>query len=496
LEPSVQFPQKVREKVAALPSQPGCYLMRDRRGKIVYVGKAADLKRRVGSYFRDATWRHADPKLRGLLRSVADLDILPLATEAQALLTESRLIKDYRPRYNVLLKDDKRFLLIKLRAGERFPRFEAVRLKKDDGARYWGPYASTAVARACLEFLSTHYGIRRCRVREPDAETHRHCLDDVVRHCAAPCTGACGEAAYAARVAEACAFLDGERGDALDGLRAQMERAAAERRFEKAAALRDFYLLLRKARRDRAQVARPPALRAADEARGLAMLQEALGMDRPPRVIECYDISNISGTHSVASRVVSVDGQPTPSRYRMFRIRTVEGADDPASMAEVIRRRFSGTLAARDGLPDLVLVDGGITQLRAARAELDALGLGHVRAAGIAKQYEELVHDPANEREPVRFPAGSPALHVLQRIRDEAHRFALTYHRKLRARVIRESVLDEIEGVGPAHKRSLLRHFGSLARIRKASAEELAEAPGIGETRAAAVFAALHPAAP
>jgi excinuclease ABC subunit C len=488
----LQFSDKVKAKLAVLPDKPGVYLMRNRQGKIIYIGKAASLRSRVGSYFRHSTFSKADPKLRGLIRSIDDFDFVALKTEAEATLTESRLIKDYRPRYNISLKDDKRFLLLRVNLNDPVPRFDAVRIRKDDGARYWGPFASSPVAWASLEFVDKQFGLRRCSPRVPGPDDHRHCLNDIVRFCSAPCIGKVTPGQYGARVLAACAFLDGERREFLEALRQQMATAAQEMKFEKAAALRDLYLLLRKGIREKARGRKSLHLKKEEAQKGLVELQQRLGLERPPQVIECYDISNISGTLSVASRVVSVEGIPAPARYRMYRIQSVEGADDPASMAEVIRRRFVRALEEKEKLPDLVLVDGGITQLRAARAVLDELELPNQRVAGIAKQYEELFHDPANEAAPLRFASDSPALRVIQQIRDEAHRFALTYHRKLRAQKIQESVLDDIPGIGKSRKGKLLAHFGSLARLRRATPEELAAAPDIGPQMAARLFAALR----
>ena len=493
---TITFSQKVRDKLAALPGKPGVYLMRNSLGRIIYVGKAASLRNRVSSYFRPATFAKADPKLRGLIRSIDDLDFIVLRSEAEATLTESRLIKDYRPRYNIELKDDKRFLLLKVRPDDPCPRFEAVRLRKDDGARYWGPFASAASAWASLEFVEREFGIRHCAAAHPGPDDHKHCIDDVVRFCAAPCIGKTAPEDYRAHVLEACAFLDGDRPAHLETLKKRMEEAAAEMRFEKAAALRDWYLLLVRGLRERAVVRKTPPIQRAEADAGLAELQRLLALPAPPHRMECYDISNISGTLSVASQVVSIDGVPTPSHYRMYRIKTVEGSNDPASMAEVIRRRFTRALSEGEPLPDLVMVDGGLTQLRAARAELDALGLrDRPRLTGIAKQYEELYHDPSAEQPPLRFSANSPALHVIQRLRDESHRFALTYHRKLRARLIRESVLDDVPGIGAKRKAQLLAHFGSLSRMKAATLSDLESAPGLSRDTALLLHAALHPEA-
>lgn len=488
----VHFPDKVTTKLALLPDQPGVYVMRNRQGKIIYIGKASSLRSRVSSYFRRSTLAKADPKLRGLIRSIADFDFVALKSDAEATLTESRMIKDYHPRYNVVMRDDKRFLLLRVNLTDPFPRFDAVRLRKDDGARYWGPYASSAAAWASLDFIEKQFGLRRCSARVPGPEDHRHCLDDIVRFCSAPCIGKVSPEQYLERVQTACAFLDGDRREYLDQLRKQMVAAAQEMKFEKAAALRDIYLLLVKGIRDKARGRKSLQLRHAEARQGLTELQQCLGMAQPPTVIECYDISNISGTLSVASRVVAVEGIPAPARYRMYRIKSVVGADDPASMGEVIRRRFSRALDEQESLPDLVLVDGGITQLRATRAELDALGLPHLRAAGIAEQFEELVHDPKNESAPLRFASTSPALRVLQQIRDEAHRFALTYHRTLRTQKIKESMLDDIPGIGATRKAKLLTHFGSVARLRRATVDDIAAAPDIGPKLAALIHSVFH----
>lgn len=489
------FPQIVHDKLAALPDRPGVYLMRNRRGRIIYIGKAASLRSRVSSYFRASTFAKAQPRLRGLIRSIADFDTVPLRSEPEAALTESKLIKEYRPRYNVLLKDDKRFLLLRIHPADPYPRVEAVRLRKDDGARYWGPYASTAAARATVSFVQRRFGLRTCRPRTPGADDHRHCHDDLLRFCAAPCVAAtpADRAAYAARVADACAFLDGDHREGLADLKKEMEAAAAALQFEKAAALRDTWMLLLKGIRDRARAQKGPQILHAEAAAGCAALAAALALPAPPHRIECYDISNTSGTNSVASGVVAIDGIPAPQHYHRYRIKTVQGANDPASMAEVITRRFSRALDEHTPLPDLVIVDGGITQLRAARAALDALGLQRQPLAGLAKQMEELYRDPDNVLPPIRFPAGSPALTVITRLRDESHRFAITYHRLLRARRIRESVLDDIPGVGPARKSALLRALGTIDAIRAASVDTLSAVPSIGPAFAATLHAALHP---
>ena len=485
----VQVPDRVKEKLEAVPNKPGVYLMRDRMGRVIYVGKAASLKKRVGSYFRRGTLRSADPKLRGLLKSVADLDLLVVRTEAEATLTEGRLIKEYRPRYNVSFRDDKRFLLLKVNLSDPWPRLQLARINKEDGATYFGPYASAASARATQHFVEKRYGLRQCRPRVPGPEDHTHCLNDIIRYCTAPCLAKITSVAYAERIEEAGAFLRGERREVLGELEEEMRMAAGAQEFERAAALRDTLLHLRGAVRRRVLGTKDLHVKQEDARHGVVELGKALDLPKAPAVIECYDISNISGTHAVGSLVCAVDGVPNRSRYRMFRIQTVEGIDDPRMMAEVIRRRFSRAVQGASPLPDLVIVDGGITQSRAARAELDALGLTALPVAGLAKRYEEIIYEARGTAAPLRMPPGSHALNVLRQIRDEAHRFALTYHRKLRARRIRESMLDEIPGVGKKRKEMILRHFGSILRLQRASEKEIADVPGIGPGMAALIKA-------
>ena len=482
------LPDKVKQKMQNLPDKPGVYFMRDRDGRIIYVGKASSLRDRVRSYFHRATLRSSNPKLRGLVHSIHDFDILITRTEAEATLTEGRLIKDYRPYYNVSLKDDKRFLLIRVNLNEPLPRFEACRIQKDDGAVYFGPYASSPSAWAALEFMEKRFGLRQCRPRVPGPDDHKHCHNDIVRFCSAPCIAKVSPEQYRERVELAAAFLRGEKPEYLEEVKQAMEKESADRRFEKAAALRDTLFLLRRAVKERIRARKTLVIKAEDAKAGVEELRQALGLDEPPRVIEAYDISNISGTHAVGSLVCSVDGIPQKNRYRMFRIKTVEGIDDPGMMAEVIHRRFARALEEKERLPDLVLLDGGITQLSAARAQLDRLGLQNLPAAGLAKRFEEIFW---KQRDPIRLPPDSNALKVLVQIRDEAHRFALTYHRSLRLKRIRESMLDEIEGIGEKRKNLLLKHFGSVARLRKVPEEEIAKVPGVGAAVARVVKEAL-----
>jgi len=479
----------LRAKLLDLPDKPGCYLFRDRNGRLIYVGKAVSLRRRVQSYFRAYTLRHASPKLRSMVRSVADFETRVVRNETEALLTESALIKQYRPRYNILLRDDKRFLAIRGDSREPVPRFTTCRILREDGACYFGPFPSASVVRVALDFAEKHYGIRRCSPLMPDAGTHEHCTNDILRFCSAPCIGRISPDDYRARFEEACAFFRGERAQVLNELEAHMREAAAAHQFEKAARWRDALLALREMIRRRSRVAVSLKRKPDDVRVGLHALQQALELAAPPHVIEAFDISNILGEHAVASLVCAVDGVPDRRRYRRFRIRTVKGADDPAMIAEAVERRYRRLQEEKRPMPDLILVDGGLTQLRAARRALEALGLAHLPTAGLAKEHEEIVRD--NGHLPLMLPRDNPALNILQRLRDEAHRFAITHHRRLRNRLIRESALDDIPGIGPQRKQTLLRTFGSVYRLARADVEAIAAVPGIGSELAAAIHRAL-----
>jgi excinuclease ABC subunit C len=474
----------IQAKLASLPDKPGVYFMRDRHGKIIYVGKAISLRNRVRSYFRDSTLRKAEPKLRGLIRSIADFDFIELRSDAEATITEGRLIKEYRPRYNVLFRDDKRFLLLRIDPTEPFPRFSTCRVRKQDQALYFGPYANSAAVYVAKEFLEKQFGLRVCRPRVPGPADQKHCLNDIIRFCSAPCIGRILPEDYRQRVEEAVAFMRGERPDLLAPIRQKMQEAAEVHDFEQAAAYRDTLFLLQEAVKRRIRGEKSLVIKEEEARQGIRELKELLSLPHLPRIIETYDISNISGTFAVGSMVCAVDGLPQRNRYRLFRIKTVEGSDDPRMMAEVIQRRYRRVLDEQKPLPDLVIVDGGITQLRAARAELDVLGLSHLPAVGLAKKLEEIYPDATAAQAPIRLPAGSAALHVCQRIRDEAHRFALTYHRRLRLKRLRESLLDEVPGIGEKRKEQLLTHFGSMARLRRASAEDIQSVPGVGPAMA------------
>jgi excinuclease ABC subunit C len=458
----------------------------------------------------------ASLKTRALIDSIHDFEFHTVRNEEESLLLEGKLIKDYRPRYNVAFRDDKRFLLAKIRLSDPWPRLSTTRMKKEDGSRYFGPFPHSAALNHTLEWLNRSFGLRICRPMQPGEEEYRHCNADIIRNCSAPCTGRITREAYLERVAEACRILEGKgKRELFDGLRKDMQTAAEALEFEKAATLRDVLQNLEKTLTPTRQFSRgrgvPGTVKPLED---LAELGEQLHLAGPPHVMECFDISNVSSNHIVASMVRFTDGLPDNQNYRRYRIRTVDGQDDFASMAEVIRRRYSRILLensaanpdldlsqespveaqrrlAREGrakivLPDLVIVDGGKGQLGMAVRELQALGLHELPVIGLAKQHEEIFIPGRSES--IRIPHDRGALKLLQRIRDEAHRFANGYNALLYRRRMHESLLDECPGISPNRKQRLLKKFGSLARIKAATADEIATLPGMSKKSAQALL--------
>ena len=506
----------LKSKLRELPHAPGVYLMKDRLGSIIYVGKARDLKRRVSSYFMASQKMRASHKTRALIDSIHDFETHTVRNEEEAFLLEGKLIKDYRPRYNVAFRDDKRFLLARIRLSDPWPRFTTTRTRREDGSLHYGPFPHSSALQHTLDWLNRSFGLRVCPAVRPGLNEYRHCNADIIRNCSAPCTGRISREEYLTRVEEACRILEGKgRRELLEQLKAEMEEAAANLEFEKAANLRDVWQNLAKTLTPTRQFSRgrglPSTVKPLED---LAELGEELHLAGPPRVMECFDISNVSSNHIVASMVRFTDGRPDNRNYRRYRIKTVQGQDDFASMAEVIRRRYSRILLenraatpgaefsqenplealrrlARDGrakilLPDLVIVDGGKGQLGMAVRELRKLGLHELPVIGLAKQREEIFLP--GKSQPLRLPHDRGALKLLQRIRDEAHRFANDYNALLYRRRMRESLLDDCPGMSPSRKQRLLKQFGSVARIRAASPEEIAKLPGISKKSAAAIL--------
>jgi excinuclease ABC subunit C len=358
-----------------------------------------------------------------------------------------------------------------------FPRFQLSRVKKDDGARYFGPFPHAGSLRKTLTLLRRKFHIRTCLPEIPGEVDFRHCLQHIIKNCSAPCVNKITRAGYLAKVGEACEFLDGASGEMVAEFKAEMEKAAARLDFERAAEIRNLLEDLRKTTRPTKRFARQfvTTVRPSED---VAALQEALGLAEPPAIIECFDISNISTTHKVASMVSFRGGKPDRENYRRYRIKTVEGQDDFASMAEVVRRRYARVLNEGIRRPGLIVVDGGKGQLSSAKRELDALGLGDLPVIGLAKEREEIFRP--GQGAPLVIDHSSGAIRLLQRIRDEAHRFANAYHQILMKQRVSESLLDDCPGVSENRKKLLLRHFGSIEKLRHATAEEIRAIEGIG----------------
>ncbi len=589
----------IAEQLKQLPASPGVYLMRDADRNTLYVGKAANLHNRVRSYF--GAGQKLSPKLERMVARVNDLDCFVTNSEQEALILELNLIKRYRPRYNVRLKDDKTFPYLKIALNEDWPRVYTTRHLEEDGGRYFGPFASAKSVRQTLKVLKGIFPFRSCS-RTITGTDSRPCLEYYIHHCLGPCIGAVSKEEYAEVIRQVILFLEGKQEIVVQELESKMKVAAEALNFEKAALLRDqiqamdrviegqriatrvrgeedviafaqaqdqayvqvffirsnklmgresfvlqgtyseqpqkimtsfikqFYnstpyipplLVLQYPVEDGAiienwlqgkrgakvkiqvprrgnkkqlvktvaenarqgleqlkikQLATPTAVTAA-----LAEIKQELHLPHLPSRMEGYDISNIQGTAAVGSMVVFEQGKPKPSHYRRFRIKTVSGANDYAMLQEVLGRRFKRTsLKSSDVstpntwavLPDLILIDGGKGQLNAARAAINEAGAGSIPIASLAKENEEIFLP--QKRQPITLPRSSPGLQLLQRLRDEAHRFAIGYHQKIHKRETFASALDTIPGIGTKRKRALLKQFGSVQAIREASPEELA----------------------
>ncbi len=458
--------------------------MKDRLGRIIYVGKAKSLKKRVSSYFQRGRARTvAQPKIRALLSLIADFDTIGVKSEPEALLLEGKLIKQWRPRYNTDFTDDKRFLLVRLDPAEELPRFRLTRLRKEDRSRYFGPFAHSGLLRKTLAQMRRQFGILLTDATPQQLPDGSWKLYDDVREEIYGGEHTVTAEAYRARADAACAFLEGKSREWLAALRAEMTAAAGRQAFEKAAELRDVVFALEETLRKTRRFERGDPTRPARDEEALRALQEALGLPAPPRSMECFDISHISGTFVVASMVRFADGRPDKAQYRRFAIKSFVGNDDFRAMEEVVGRRYRRLADEQKPFPDLVVIDGGRGQLGAALKAFFALDLNPPPLIGLAKKKETVVFPDA--RTPLNLPLAHPGLRLLQRLRDEAHRFANTYNADLRSRKIRESVLDDFPGLGPKRRAALLAHFGSLEKLRAASAAEIAEAPGLGPKRAA-----------
>jgi len=460
-----------KEEIKKLPQAPGVYLLKDGAGHVLYVGKSSNLRKRVASYFQKA--RILQDRLEAMVRQVKDISYIQTQTEAEALIYENGLIKQFFPRYNVALKDGKSYPMLKLTVNEKYPRLFITRQRKKDGAVYYGPYSDSRLLKEALVELRQIFPLRSC-----SKMGKRPCLNYHIRQCLAPCTGRIDDAYYGQIVLELKLFLEGRRSELLAMLSEKMTEASRAERFEEAARFKTRLETLGSIREKTVNYT-PSA--------ELEELGNLLGIKKPIDAIEAFDVSNIMGKAAVGSMIYFYKGRPRKNEYRKFRIKTVEGIDDYAMMREIVKRRYSRLLDEKKALPDLIMIDGGKGHLLAALGELDKMALGSIPVIGIAKEYEHIYLK--DRREPITLPKESKTLHLLERIRDEAHRFAISYHKSLLSKGLGSSELDGIEGVGEKRKRLLITHFGSVDKIRSADIEELMRVKGIDEKTALGIIA-------
>jgi excinuclease ABC subunit C len=602
----LEVPAAVAAKLPHLPESPGVYLWKDVEGTVLYVGKAKRLRSRVRSYF--AADHVASVKTQHLVRLIAELDTIVVPSEAHALILEANLIKEYRPRFNIALRDDKSYPYIKVTLQEPFPRVFVTRRLVNDGGRYFGPYTDVGAMRRALNVVKRIFTVRSCHYALPEEVPDRPCLDYHIGKCKAPCVGYQGEPEYRAMIDEVVLFLDGRTAEVIGRVRERMLDASASLNFERAAELRDALLRLetleeptvvvqveggdrdvvgyardgddacvtilrvrggkllardqrfleniegeddpdilsaylargyagageragellvpmdfedrplleeslgttrvvvpqRGPRRELVQLADQNARHLLEEfklasfeaeeraASPVYDLQRELGLQKLPRAFVCFDISTAQGTDTVGSCVWFENGRPRRAEYRKFKVKTVEGTDDFASMREVVGRYFGRRMEEGKALPDLVVVDGGKGQLNAAHEALEALGLGDLPLISLAKKEEEIFLRGRSES--VRLSRRSPALRTLQQARDEAHRFAITYNRARRSMRTLTSELLKIPGIGPGKRRVLLQAFGSLQGVKDATPDAIAALPGFSHRSATRLLQSLRPA--
>ena len=469
---------KLKEKVRRLPHKPGVYLMKDRLKQTIYVGKAKDLKKRVAPYFQASRkLMIAQPKVKAMVDLIHDFDIILVKSEAEALLLEGRLIKKFKPRYNTDFIDDKHFLMVRVNLREALPRFRLTRNRVDRHSRYYGPFAHAGHLRKTLAELRRKFGILLSDAKPTELGNSRWRLYDDARQDIYAQANEVTEEAYRERMNAACAFLDGKAKEWLDDLQAQMKSAAEARQYERAASLRDVIeALKRTAQRTRKFERNLTGFIKHGEA--VDRLQEKLELTSRPHSMECFDISHISGSFCVASMVSFKDGKPDRKNYRRYKIKSFIGNDDFRAMEEVVGRRYRRLRLEKKDFPNLIVVDGGAGQVTAALKAFFEQNIEPPTIIGLAKRNETIIF--SDGRDSINLPHYDPALRLLQHVRDEAHHFANSYNAELRSQRLRESFLEDFKGLGPKKRQALMKHFGSLEKLRNAAPESLCEVDGIG----------------
>ena len=474
-----------------IPAKPGVYIYRDKFNKVIYVGKARNLRKRMSQYFQPSRKTTSDIKLRSLINSIYHWEYSIVKNESESLILESSLIKKYAPYYNVLMRDDKRFFLIKINVNDKFPKLSLVRFEKNDGAKYYGPFPHGKVLKQLIDFLSGYFKIRQCKFYNPGENERKHCLDAHVKKCCEPCVEKISRDDYLDLINRLLVILDGNTTDIIDKLNEQMESYAKKHSFEKAAEVRDIIQNINEVFKQKTRSFKFTTIKNKYSKSAVKELQEQLGLNMPPILIECFDISNFGEQFGVASLVSFNDGKPDKAKYKRFKIKTVDGINDFAMMSEVITRHYKRKMEENRQMPDLLMVDGGKGQLSSTIKALIDLGTPPFPVIGLAKKNEEIF--VPGKSIPIIINKHSEALKLLQAIRDEAHRFAVTYNREIRLRRIQESILDDIPSIGKTRKLALLSTFNSVSDIRKSSPEEICRKVNkIGKTLAKEIIIFLN----
>lgn len=452
------------EKIKHFPSAPGVYLMKDKDNKIIYIGKASSIKKRISSYFQ--TSRNVSARKSKLVSKIKEIDYVVTGSKAEALLFEASLIKEYQPRYNVALKDDKSYPLLKLTTFENFPRLCLTRQRKNDGAKYFGPYTDVKLLRVALKTLRNVFPLRTCRIFPKSL-----CLNYHIGQCLGPCVDKVDKKSYQDIVRQLSLLLEGRRRQLIKELFNRMVQASNDQQFEEAARIRD--------RLEALSSVIPSSRKAYRHKKELSELKRLLKLSKVPQRIEAFDVSNTGGSHAVGSMVLFCNGESDKSGYRRFRIKDVKGINDYAMLKEIIIRRYT---RERLPLPDLVLIDGGRGHLSSVCNALKRIGLKNLPVISIAKVKEEIFLPQRHEK--LLLPENSSALQMVRKIRDEAHRFAISYHQILRAKTLSASGLDNIKSIGFKRKSDLIKHFHSLENIKRANLDQLIEVKGISRKTA------------
>lgn len=468
----------IKNRVRSLPQKPGVYLMKDRVGRVIYIGKAKNLRKRVSSYFlKSAQFLRHSPKIRAMTELVHDIEFIETASETEALILEGKLLKEWKPKYNTSFLDDKNFYLVRVDFSETLPRFRLVRFKKEDGATYFGPFVHSKLLRKTLQEMRTEFGILLSDAKPKKMPDGTYKLYDDVRSEIYQSKDCVSTEGYRGSVNAACEFLKGKSKEWIEDLKEQMRRASENKDFERAAHYRDLIeaateMRIKTRKFDSDVVSRSVPKDSVKE------LGSLLALETLPEWIECFDVSHISGTFLVASMVCFRGGLPDKKGYRRFKIKSFLGNDDYRAIEETVFRRYSSLHKEGKDFPDLVVVDGGKGQVTAALKAFVRIGKDPRCLIGLAKKEEIIVF--SDGRKPLKASRSNSGLKLLQRLRDEAHRFANTYNADWRSRKIKESILEEISGLGPKAREALLAHFGDIKKIRQASVDELQEVEGIG----------------